>query len=88
MDAAAEIEILIRAKYSILYMVSWEERRVEDALARICKGLNRTLHTWSVTQGMKPAVVRTSGPSKPTTLPSELEVLATIHESSEYTVFS
>ncbi len=87
MEATAEIEILIRAKYSILYMVSWEERRVEDALSTICKGLNRTLHTWSVTQGMKPAVVRTSGPSKPTTLPSELEVLATIHESSEYTVF-
>lgn len=87
MDAAGEIEVLIRAKYSILYIVSWEERRVEEALAGICTNLKRTLHTWSVTQGMKPAVQRISGPAKPTTLPGELEALATIHESAERTVF-
>lgn len=87
MDAVAEIEVLIRAKYSILYLVTWEEKRVEDAMAKLCGNLGRTLHTWSVTQGMKPAVTRTSGPAKPSTLPPELEALATIHESAEYTVF-
>jgi SpoVK/Ycf46/Vps4 family AAA+-type ATPase len=87
MDAAKEIEILIRAKYSILYIVSWEERRVEEALQDVCKRLNRTLHTWSVTQGMKPTVNRISGPANPTALPMELEALASVHESAEFTVF-
>lgn len=87
MDAAREIEVLIRAKYPILYVVSWEERRVEDAVKHVCDKLKRTLHTWSVTQGMKPPVTRTSGPVKPTTLPGELEALALAHEAPEYTVF-
>lgn len=87
MSAAQEIEVLIRAKYPILYIVSWEERRVAETVAKVCQGLNRTLHTWSITQGMRPPVNRMTGPVKPTTLPGELEALALIHEAPESTVF-
>ncbi len=86
MTAPQEIEVLIRAKYPILYIVSWEEKRVEEALQKVCLSLNRTLHTWSVTTGMKPPVARPGGATK-TALPGELEALATIHEAPEYTVF-
>jgi ATP-dependent 26S proteasome regulatory subunit len=86
-DAAKEIEVLIRAKYPIVYVVSWEERRVEQAVANVCKSLNRTLYTWTVTQGMRPPVPRTSGPATPSSLPGELEALALVHEAPEYTVF-
>jgi AAA+ superfamily predicted ATPase len=37
-DADQEIEHLIRAKYSVIYVVSWEEQRVIDSLSRICDG--------------------------------------------------
>lgn len=87
MSAVAEIEILIRAKYPILFVTSWEERRVEEAVAGICRDLKRTLHVWTLTQGMRPPVARTTGPAKPSTLPPELEALALIHEAPEYTVF-
>lgn len=88
MDAAREIEILIRAKYPILYVTSWEERRVEEALKLICKTLNRTLYSWSVTQGFRPAVERTTGPAKPPGgLSGQMEALAQIYEAAEYTVF-
>lgn len=87
MPVPSEIEVLIRAKYPILYVVTWEERRVEDAVTKICAGLNRTLHTWSVTQGMKPNVNRGVGVVKSTNLPGELEALAQAHEAPEYTVF-
>jgi len=40
-----------------------------------------------VTQGMKPPAKRVSGPPNPTALPAELEALANVHESAEYTVF-
>lgn len=87
MPSASEIEVLIRAKYPILYIVSWEERRVADTITKICQNINRTLHTWSITQGMRPPVNRISGPVKPTTLPGELEALAVVHEAPEATVF-
>lgn len=87
MSAIHEIEVLIRAKYPILYIVSWEERRVAEAVANVCRSLNRTLHTWSITQGMRPPVNRISGPARPTSLPGELEALALVHEAPESTVF-
>jgi hypothetical protein len=86
MDVVKEIEVLIRAKYPIVWVVTWEERRVERAMQEVADRLNRTFHGWSVTQGMRPAVQR-SAPAKPTTLPGELEVLAQIHEAPEFTVF-
>ncbi len=87
MSAGSEIAVLIRAKYPIISLVSWEEQRVEETITKVCKDLNRTLHTWTVTQGMKPPVNRTTGPAKPTTLPGELEALALVHEAPEFTVF-
>ncbi|MBV6491485.1 MAG: ATP-dependent zinc metalloprotease FtsH [Fimbriimonadaceae bacterium] len=88
MDSVREIEILIRAKYPILYVTTWEERRLETALQGVCSELKRKLHTWSVTQGMRPPVNRTSGPPNPTTLPGELEALALVHEAPEGSVFA
>src|SRR5205807_5459692 len=82
-----ELDILIRAKYPIVYIVSWEESRVEEAIRHVCAPLNRMLHTWSITQGMVPPVDRMTGPVKPTALPGELEALALIHEAPEFTVF-
>jgi len=87
MDAVAELSVLIRAKYPILYLVSWEERRVEESVTLVCRDLKRNLHSWSVTQGMRPAVNRTSGPAKAGNLPGELEALAQVHEAPELTVF-
>ncbi|RYG70318.1 AAA family ATPase, partial [bacterium] len=84
MSASREIEVLLRAKYPILYVVSWEERRVEEALANVCRGLNRTLHTWTLTQGMRPPIGKAG--RTPLTSP-ELEALAQIHEAPDYTVF-
>ncbi|CAN5464386.1 AAA family ATPase [soil metagenome] len=84
MDASREIEILLRAKYPILYTVSWEERRVEASLRKVCQKLGRTLTTWTITQGMQPAIVRTGAKSA---LPGELEALAQILEAPDKTVF-
>ncbi len=88
MSATQELEVLIRAKYPILTIVSWEERRVEEALAGVCKTLNRTLHTWTVTQGLKPPIAQArSNTDERLRLPAELEALAQVHEAPEYTVF-
>lgn len=48
-----EISILIRARYPILYIVSWEERRVEDAIREIVRP-GKKIYTWSITRGLEP----------------------------------
>ncbi len=50
-----EIEVLIRARYPILYVVSWEEQRVQDWLADVAKKRNKRLFEWSFTTGVVPA---------------------------------
>lgn len=60
MKSAQEIEILIRAKYPVLYVITWEEDRLGAALTDIAHRLNKTVCTWSLTQGMKPAAGRLS----------------------------
>ena len=47
-----ELETLIRARYPIIYIVSWEEKRVEDALRAITTARGKRMFVWTVTQGM------------------------------------
>ena len=44
-----ELEVLIRAKYPLIYVLSWEERRIETMLVRVADRLNKRLYAWTVT---------------------------------------
>jgi len=50
-----ELEILIRARYPLVYIVSWEEQRVINEVRRIAGKLNKKVFEWSVTMGLVPA---------------------------------
>jgi hypothetical protein len=47
-----ELEILIRARYPIIHVVTWEERRVEQQLRRFAVDRTKQLYCWSVTTGL------------------------------------
>ncbi|MFN3653245.1 MAG: AAA family ATPase [Armatimonadota bacterium] len=47
-----ELETLIRARYPLIYIVSWEEKRVEDALRAISSNRGKRMLVWTVTQGL------------------------------------
>lgn len=47
-----ELETLIRARYPIIYVVSWEERRVEETLREICQRRGKKMLLWTYTTGM------------------------------------
>jgi SpoVK/Ycf46/Vps4 family AAA+-type ATPase len=66
--AAQEIDVLIRARYPLIYVVSWEERRVVTSLADLAARQEKTLHVWTETMGIQPggAVVAPSGPDEQT----------------------
>jgi ATP-dependent 26S proteasome regulatory subunit len=47
-----ELETLIRARYPLIYVVSWEEKRVEEALRVISSNRGKRMFVWTVTQGL------------------------------------
>lgn len=47
-----ELEVLIRARYPIIYVVSWEEERLEKQLAQLAQRRNKKLFVWTYTQGI------------------------------------
>lgn len=48
-----EIRILIRARYPIIYLVSWEEKRIEGILSEIARSRSKGVFSWTITQGMQ-----------------------------------
>ena len=52
-SSKAEIEDLIRARYSLIWITSPEEERVEESLKRLCVEREMRLEVWSITEGFK-----------------------------------
>ena len=52
LSAREELEVLIRARYPIIYVITWEEGRVEQYLREITSRRNKELFCWSVTSGL------------------------------------
>ncbi len=77
-----ELETLIRARYPIIYVVSWEEKRVEDALRTITQARGKKMYQWTVTQGM---VVNSANRDEPTRDP--LAALDFVFNSRDQAVF-
>lgn len=50
--ANSTIETLIRARYPIIYVVSFEEERVEEAIRGIAQGRGTRMYTWTATSGV------------------------------------
>ena len=49
-----ELETLIRARYPLIYVVSWEEQRVASEVARIAAKLGKGVFEWSINTGLVP----------------------------------
>jgi ATP-dependent 26S proteasome regulatory subunit len=52
-SSKSEIEDLIKARYSLIWITSPEENRVEDALRKLCVEREMRLEVWSITEGFK-----------------------------------
>jgi ATP-dependent 26S proteasome regulatory subunit len=51
-DQVQDIENLIRARYPIIYVVSWEEQRVEATLRGVAERRRKQLFIWTTTNGL------------------------------------
>ena len=51
----SELEVLIRARYPLLYVLTWEETRVMAKVAELAEQRGKKVFEWSVTTGLVPA---------------------------------
>lgn len=77
-----EIKLLIAARYPIIYIVSWEEARVEQALIQLAAKMKKKPFVWSATSGLY------SPPEKPKgVLTDPLMLLAHLPETEPSSLF-
>jgi len=49
----SDLDTLIRARYPLIYLVSWEEQRLDAILQDVAQTHGKALLQWSVTRGMR-----------------------------------
>ncbi len=69
MSFDAELELLVRARYPVLYIVTGEELRALDLLGEVARRRNKKLHEWSCSAGLVPAGtnIQSRKPANPAT---------------------
>jgi ATP-dependent 26S proteasome regulatory subunit len=50
---AGELDLLVRARYPLVYLVSWEEQRVDAILGELAARHGKRLLDWSITRGLR-----------------------------------
>src|SRR5256885_5981683 len=48
-----DLDTLIRARYPLLYLVSWEEQRIEGILQDLAAQHGKVLFSWSIARGLR-----------------------------------
>jgi ATP-dependent 26S proteasome regulatory subunit len=81
-----ELNILTRAKYPIIYIVSWEERRIEDMLREVAISRRKKLYGWTLTNGITPLDMVQDQPVDPATR-DPLNALDFMAQSQEAAIF-
>jgi ATP-dependent 26S proteasome regulatory subunit len=49
----SDLDTLIRARYPLIYLVSWEEQRLDAILQDVAQNHGKTLLSWSVNRGLR-----------------------------------
>ncbi len=81
-----ELNILTRAKYPIIYIVSWEERRIEDMLRQVAIDRRKKLYGWTLTNGIAPLDLVDAQPVDPATR-DPFNALDFVAQSQEAAIF-
>jgi len=84
---ASQIDVLIRARYPILYIISWEEGRVTAALRELIAQQNKRFWVWSETTGLQSGSITAAPIASDDASRDPLRVLEVIRTTTEPSVF-
>ena len=48
----SDLDTLIRARYPLIYLITWEEQRLDAILQDVAQNHGKSLLTWSITRGL------------------------------------
>ncbi|MBL8919419.1 MAG: AAA family ATPase [Myxococcaceae bacterium] len=69
-----DLDTLIRARYPLLYLVSWEEQRVDALLAELARTHGKDLLEWTATRGLRALTGTLKTPPEETVEPARAVV--------------
>jgi len=49
----SDLDTLIRARYPLIYLITWEEQRLDAILQDVAQNHGKSLLTWSITRGLR-----------------------------------
>lgn len=81
-----QLDTLTRAKYPLLYIISWEERRIEDMLRQVAVERRKQLYLWTLTDGIVHVDAMQGNGADPSTR-NPLSALDYIGQSKEAAIF-
>lgn len=77
----SDLDTLIRARYPLIYLVTWEEQRLDAILQDVAQNHGKALLTWSVTRGLR----RMSGPRTLTISEQSRDPMEALHAIGKLT---
>ena len=86
-DAARDLDLLIRSRYPIIYLKTWEEDRAERILDRIAKSQRKNLVEWTATSGLRTLESHAGGEVKGGTLREPLAALDAVLQDSGRAIY-
>ncbi|HUT74361.1 MAG TPA: AAA family ATPase [Armatimonadota bacterium] len=86
-SVASQIDVLIRARYPILYVISWEEGRVTAALRELVARQNKRFWVWSETMGLQSGSLEVAPIAPDDGTRDPLRALEVIRTTTEPSVF-
>lgn len=78
----ADLDTLVRARYPLVYLVTWEEQRVDAQLADLAAEHGKALLDWSVTRGLR-TLARSRPPGALDGTKDPLEALRAVEKLTE-----
>ena len=81
-----EIKTLIKAKFPILYICTWEENRALSDISAIANKLDRSNYVWSLTKGITPDI-QANHISK-SNIDPQLKILLEVQNAKQPSVFT
>ncbi|MFH0795839.1 MAG: AAA family ATPase [Candidatus Omnitrophota bacterium] len=87
MDILKEIDVLIRARYPIIYIISWEETRVTEELAKIGSSRGKKTYIWTIDRGLLPYGTPLQSEKLLDTTKDPLNAIETVTKSTESAIY-
>ena len=85
-NQAEELELLIKARYPLIYIISWDEPRIEEMLCNVASQRNKRLFAWTVTSGIVGIDTMQPTDTKPT-VTDPMDALEYVSTSQEAAIF-